>query len=120
MLETKIWYMEEGVNPWVKTKFQDQNRQDQGRLDAFEQRMTRQLGSGQILYIAEVKIQVSKIKKIVDDLDDKPFIPATVIIEIKPKIEVKNIQSISKPEKEKIKERRKRKHQSTEKEAFKK
>lgn len=53
--------------------------------------MTRQLGNSQIPNIVEVKIEVAKIKKMVNELYKRPFIPSTMIIEIEPKIEVENI-----------------------------
>lgn len=57
--------------------------------------MTRHFGSSKILDIVEVKSKVAEIKKIVDELYDRPFIPALVITKIEPEIEVKNTWSIS-------------------------
>lgn len=47
--------------------------------------MTQQFRAGQIPEIAKVKDKVSLIKKIVNELFDKSFIPAPVIIDIEPK-----------------------------------
>lgn len=44
--------------------------------------MTIQLGSGKILDITEVKIEVAEINKIGDGLYDRPFIPTPVITKI--------------------------------------
>lgn len=53
--------------------------------------MTRQLRSNHTPDISKVKSEVAKIKKMVDDLYDMPFIPALVIVEVDPKIQVENI-----------------------------
>lgn len=44
--------------------------------------MTYQLVSNQILDIAEVKTKVAEIKKKMDELYDRPFIPTPVIVEV--------------------------------------
>lgn len=46
----------------------------------------------------EVKAYVAEIKKMVDELYDRPFIPAPVVIEVDPNIEVENIWVIPKLE----------------------
>lgn len=76
--------------------------------------MTRHFGSNKILDIVEVKSKVAEIKKIVDELYDRPFIPASVITKIKPEIEVKNTWSISEKAEQRV--RKKRKHWIIEKE----
>lgn len=53
--------------------------------------MTHQLGRDQTPDIMDVKAEVAKIKKMVHELYDKPFILAHVIIEIELVIEVENI-----------------------------
>lgn len=81
--------------------------------------MAQQLGSGQVSAIAEVKFEVNGIKKMVDQLYDRPFIPALVVVEVKPNIYVKNIWEI--PELvEEPQERNKSKHQNVEKDSLKK
>lgn len=47
MLEAKVWNKEGGVKAWVEIKLENQDRQAQGRLHAFEQWITHQLGNGQ-------------------------------------------------------------------------
>lgn len=62
--------------------------------------MTWKLGSGQILDIEKVKIEVVKIKKMVSELYDRPFISALMVTKVEPKIHVENIWEILKPKKE--------------------
>lgn len=82
--------------------------------------MTRQLGSGQIFYIAEVKFKVAKIKKMVDELYDQPFIPTLVVVDMELAIYVENIWEIQDPLENTQERRKKRKHQSAQKEVVKK
>lgn len=120
MLKTKVQYMEGGVKPWVGTKLEVQDRQVYRRLDEFDKRMTRQLGSEQILTIAKVKTEVVEIKKMVSDLYDRPFILALVVLEVELEIHIKNIQEILKLEEKGIRQRKKKKHQSSKREPIKK
>lgn len=88
ILEAKVQNIEGGVKLWVETKLENQDRWLQVRLDAFEQQITHQLGSSQTLDVAKVKADVAKIKKIVDELFDSLFIPAPVVLEVEPDIQV--------------------------------
>lgn len=71
------------------------------------------MGNHQISKIIKVKVEVAKIKKMVNEMYDKPFLSTHVVTDIEPKIKVVNIWSILKLEKNL--ERKKRKHKSTKK-----
>lgn len=53
--------------------------------------MTRQLGNSQTSDIAKVKMEMAKIKKMVSELYDRPFIPSPMIMKFEPKVYVENI-----------------------------
>lgn len=89
MLETKVGYMEEGVKPWVDTKLQYQDRRMQGRLDAFKQWITQQLGSRKTPVMTEVKSEVGKIKKMVNEFYNNLFILAPMIKQLSLKYKFK-------------------------------
>lgn len=56
------------------------------RLDAFEMRITRYLGSGQTLSILEVKVEVAEIRRMVDELYARPFILKRDVMNIMPEV----------------------------------
>lgn len=105
--------MEGGVKHLVETKLENQDRRVQSWLDTFEQQMNQQMGSGQIPDIAEVKFEVAEIKKMVDELYDRPFIPSPVVAEVELGIYVQNMLQILDPVEEPQDNRKKRKHRSS-------
>lgn len=56
--------------------------------------MICQLENRQIPDIIEVIAEVSKIRKLVDELYDRLFVPASMVIEIESEIEVEKVWSI--------------------------
>lgn len=73
-LEDKVGHIEGGMKPWLDIQLKNQDGWIQGRLDAFELRITRQLSSGQMPDITEIKSEVAEIKKIVVEIYDIPII----------------------------------------------
>lgn len=53
--------MENGVQPYAENKLEEQSRGIQERLDTFDQRITRQLESGKIADISEIKVKVAEL-----------------------------------------------------------
>lgn len=62
--------------------------------------MALQLGSGQILEIAEMTAEVTKKIKMIMELYDRPIIPEPMVTKVILIVQVENIWSITKPEKE--------------------
>lgn len=52
------------------------------------------MGSGKISNIAEVKVEVAKIKKMVSKLYDRPIIPKSMVTKVVLKLHIENIWEI--------------------------
>lgn len=107
------------MQPWVKDKFGKQNRRVQIRLDSLEKRHTRQLICGPTPSITEVKAEVAELRKIIVEMNERSFIPISVITEVDPGVEVENIWKVPMGEKGRKREK-KRKRQRIKKENLKK
>lgn len=93
-LEKKVWLVEEGVQPWVENKLEEQSRKIQRRLYSFEWRVTCQLGSRQTPDISEVKAEIAELWKLVNELHERSVFPRPIIMKVQPEVEIKNIWSI--------------------------
>lgn len=102
--------MEGRVRSWMDQQFEAQDRRVQGYLDAFESSITQQLGTEQISNIANVKAEITEIKKMVIEQYERSVVIEPVMETEIPTVEVHNILADSvDAQVKKTREERKRK-----------
>lgn len=94
-VEKKVWLVEEGVQPQVDNRQEEQKRKIQKRLYHFEWMVTRQLKGGQTSDIAGVKAEVAKLQNLINKVCKRPIFPMPVIAQVQPKVEIENIQGVA-------------------------
>lgn len=56
----------------MDNRLDNQNTRVQRRLDAFELRVTRQLGGGQAPDVVEIKVKMGELQNLVNKLNESP------------------------------------------------